>query len=515
MKKFTLLGCTIFGLGMLYGQTNLTFAPNGVGKNGSIQTWIVPNCVNKIKIEAAGAKGGSNNGGGGAIISGDFFVNSGDTLYIVVGQMGTQNQCGATYGSGGGGGGSFVWKHNSASARTLLLAAGGGGGGNDTWSGACIYGLGGDTATAGLKGNNSTSAVGGTNGSGGSGVAASGVGAGGAGWLSNGGNSTYSDPATGGESWPSFTGGNGAVGFATAVRSGNGGFGGGGGAVCGSGGGGGYSGGGGGEGSICRTGGGGGGSFNGGTNKSGTPGANFDHGFVNITILDIDNFTSSVNPILDSVCVNTNITFNVDITPEISGVYWNNGVQNGVPHAIQNSGTFTGIVYFNSGCIDSVSYTVNVYPYQNPTIHYTPTVNPPSILQVSPSYDSYVWNNGSNTQAIIVNLAGTYFVEVVDSFGCHFISDDVNVSYSTSIKEYENGQILFYPNPATQLIYLKLVDLDLTQTEIKILDINGKTVYSKMHDVHNGSISLDVSQLNAGNYILSFNNKLAIAFVKN
>lgn len=61
---------------------------------------------------------------------------------------------------------------------------------------------------------------------------------------------------------------------------------------------------------------------------------------------------------------------------------------------------------------------------------------PPSILQVSPCYDSYSWNNGSNTQTIIVNLAGTYFVEVVDSFGWHFVSDDVNVFFTTGINEY-------------------------------------------------------------------------------
>lgn len=514
MKSVLTMACAVLASGLSFGQTSFNFIPNGTGKDGSIQYWVVPNCVNKIKVEAAGAKGGSNNGGGGAIISGDFNVTGGDTLYIVVGQMGTTNSCGTSQGSGGGGGGSFVWKYNSPSARTLLMAAGGGGGGNSTWGPTCSNGLGGDTATAGLQGNNATSAPGGVNGMGGSGVAASGVGAGGAGWLGNGINSTYSIPSYGGESWPSFKGGKGSSSFTSGANTGDGGYGGGGGAVCGSGGGGGYSGGGGGEGSICRTGGGGGGSFNAGSNKFGQPGANFDHGYVNITILEVNSFTSSISPNLDSVCVNTEITFTVNMTPGINDVFWSGGVQNGIPYPIQNSGTYTGIVSYNSGCYDTVSYTVNVFPYQIPTINYTPTVDPPSILQVSPSYETYNWNNGSNTQTIIVNLAGTYFVEVVDSFDCHFVSDDVNVFFTTGINEYENGKILLYPNPVSEFLTIKLVDVDFTEAEFKIMDMSGKTLISINEKLGNGNISINISELKAGNYLLNINNKLSIPFVK-
>lgn len=139
---------------------------------------------------------------------------------------------------------------------------------------------------------------------------------------------------------------------------------------------------------------------------------------------------------------------------------------------------------------------------------------PPSILQVSPCYDSYSWNNGSNTQTIIVNLAGTYFVEVVDSFGCHFVSDDVNVFFTTGINEYENGKILLYPNPVSEFLTIKLVDVDFTEAEFKIMDMSGKTLISINEKLGDGNISINIFELKAGNYLLNINNKLSIPFVK-
>jgi hypothetical protein len=245
----------------------MTFTASGMLQNGSVQMWTVPQGVCKITIDAFGAQGGGTLGGKGAEMKGDFAIKGGTMLSVVVGQHGSTNTCGGGSASGGGGGGSFVW--DPGDAGTPLIAAGGGGGANDNWGVACRAGIDAVTTANGTQGNGNQSAQGGQNGQGGSGTAPSGVGSGGAGWLSNGGNSSYGTGCTGGQAPPNFTGGNGSQSFGP---GGYGGYGGGGGAVCGCGGGGGYSGGGAGEGSSCRAGGGGGGSYNAGMNQTNTAG---------------------------------------------------------------------------------------------------------------------------------------------------------------------------------------------------------------------------------------------------
>jgi hypothetical protein len=86
------------------------------------------------RIKAVGAWGAMSAGtgnsyrGGGASIQGDFILNQGDLLDMVVGQAGIQNTSGnENNGGGASGGGSFVWVVN---AGQPLIAAGGGGGGS-------------------------------------------------------------------------------------------------------------------------------------------------------------------------------------------------------------------------------------------------------------------------------------------------------------------------------------------------------------------------------------------------
>ncbi|MEY4127313.1 MAG: hypothetical protein RL737_1502, partial [Bacteroidota bacterium] len=92
---------------------------------GTVQSYTVPAGVTTLTISASGAQGGGNTGGGlGALMSGDFTVTPGETIYIVVGQQGQLQIGGQSQNSSGGGGGSFVYRN----ANNLLLAAGGGGG---------------------------------------------------------------------------------------------------------------------------------------------------------------------------------------------------------------------------------------------------------------------------------------------------------------------------------------------------------------------------------------------------
>ena len=242
--------------------------------SGTIQTFVVPEGVTSIKIEAFGAQGGDANvgfGGRGAYMSGTFSVTPGQVLDVLVGEKPAV--------SNGGGGGTFVVDQSTG---TPLVIAGGGGGGAGFCCGTIHDGAPGQTASFGSGGINASggAGAGGSAGNGGAvGAATQQSGAGG-GFFTDGANGDCS--STGGRSYQ--TGGFG--GQSGGIIEAYGGFGGGGGGYnCGvsfgpGGGGGGYSGGGASGGGDQYGAGGGGGSFNSGTAQANVTELNSGHGEV-------------------------------------------------------------------------------------------------------------------------------------------------------------------------------------------------------------------------------------------
>ena len=182
------------------------------GNNG-IQYWTVPTS-GFYTMEAWGAHGGySSNygryGGNGATIRGDYFLEWGTVLKILVGQKGDTGSR-----SAGGGGGTFI----ATEDNEPLLVAGGGGAANN-------YGSGGSGRTE-ESGGNAPSYNGGTNGSGGGG---SSYGGGGGGFYGNGSGYGGYSFINGGNgyntsNWGGFGGGGGAYSNQTHYTSGGGGY---------------------------------------------------------------------------------------------------------------------------------------------------------------------------------------------------------------------------------------------------------------------------------------------------
>ncbi|MCG8531260.1 MAG: HYR domain-containing protein, partial [Desulfovibrionales bacterium] len=241
---------------------------------GEIQTFVIPDGITEIYIEASGASGGSGDddnysGGSGAIMGGQFTVTPGDTIKILVGEQGVD---GSTSMAGGGGGGTFIYTGELGGDGLMLAAGGGGGGSEETGQDGC------DARTDNFStslGDNCAQNIDDGNG-GDAGLTYGSGGAGGAGWLSAGQN--VSSEITGGQLTLGGIGPN-----YGAYYGGNGGYGGGGGGGDGGGGGGGYTGGPGGDdatpGGI--SGAGAGGSYNAGTNQGNSTG-NIGNGLVRI-----------------------------------------------------------------------------------------------------------------------------------------------------------------------------------------------------------------------------------------
>lgn len=258
-----------------YGSSGVVTV--GTGADEGYQTWTVPK-TGTYRITAKGATGGypgdygTNYPGRGAIMRGDFVLNQGDTLTIVVGQAGGDGHSPGGGSKSGGGGGTFIVKGTRTSPNPVLLVAGGGGGAvkgmNHRVLGDGDAGTDASILTSGqIAGYSSFQYTGGEGGaSGGGGKVTSsggGCGSGGGGGLTGNG---IDGGTTGSKGGKAFV--NGAAGSAwSTTNSGDGGFGGGSGGndscVTSSGAGGGYSGGGG---ARHNGSGGGGGSYNSGTN---------------------------------------------------------------------------------------------------------------------------------------------------------------------------------------------------------------------------------------------------------
>lgn len=256
---------------------------------GQIVQWIVPQ-TGFYQIITYGGQGGKG-GGLGAEISGDFQLQAGQPLSILVGNMGDPipkiGSLGLGLAGGGGGGGAFV----VSGQNTPLIVAGGGGGGTAAQHSAKGLAFSASPkrfqdGSALTSGNNGFGSKGGTNGNGGGSPNLFAAGAGGGGFLTDGQKVTVVEQGKPGESF--LSGGEGGRNAnrrpASDLRLGEGAgaFGAGGGAAGGGGGGGGFSGGGGG---AAGGSGGGGGSFDAGANPILIAGEHAGAGLVTITQL--------------------------------------------------------------------------------------------------------------------------------------------------------------------------------------------------------------------------------------
>ena len=247
-----------------------------------IQKWTVPYSTT-YTIEAYGAEGGGSYGGKGAKMSGEFSLDQGDVIIILVGQKGLTSSPMSS-----GGGGTFVVKQSGSTYSltthsvyvTPLIIAGGGGGS----SSSSTTTQNGTTSTSGQTGYGGWSSPqsGGSSGNGGNGTSGLGGGSGGGGFSGNG---------TGYSHGKSFlNGGTGGIRSSGSTPDIDGCFGGGGGSrnntntYFGGGAGGGYSGGGGAAGTTSTVdNAGGGGSYNSGSNTSNASGNRSGHGQVIIS----------------------------------------------------------------------------------------------------------------------------------------------------------------------------------------------------------------------------------------
>lgn len=414
------------GLVTLFTCVNAQTEIDTFNYTGAVQTFTVPPCVTSITIEARGAQGGLVTaqapfppGGYGAKMKGDFAVNPGDVLSIIVGQQGNPDPS-----SSGGGGGSGVNFNN-----TPLIVAGGGGGAD--FQDPSFTGRHAVTTMNGVDGNNNP----------------------GSGGVSGGTGLDYAYTSTnisrGGNGWNAGNlGSTGVDGVSTntTFTAGTWGLGGGGGSVgygwcnCG-GGGGGYSGGGS---ANINLSGGGGGSYNSGTNQvntSGVAGGNTGNGMVIITYTMAAGVPSAPTGISGTTAVCEGggpLTYTIPAVAGATGYTWavtgNSSIISGqgTTSVDIQPGTTTATISVtaDNACGSSTPTTFVLTIQALPVVALGSDITQcggTATLDAQNAGSTYTWSDMSTNQTLVVSASGMYWVNVINANGCG-ASDTINVT---------------------------------------------------------------------------------------
>lgn len=95
--------------------------------------------------------------------------------------------------------------------------------------------------------------------------------------------------------------------------------------------------------------------------------------------------------------------------------------------------------------------------------------------------------------------AGSYLIEVVDSFGCVASANIVVLNFGASVNEFTAEHIEMYPNPASQNVNFTTS----TKTYFEVFTASGSLV---MEFIVNGTETIDISMLENGIYFVKTQN---------
>lgn len=143
---------------------------------------------------------------------------------------------------------------------------------------------------------------------------------------------------------------------------------------------------------------------------------------------------------------------------------WSNGMSTN-PIFVSNIGTYTVTVTNHEGCSSSANVTIATNPLPVATITENTTICQGQTATLSATYNSsytYNWSNGSNTNSIAANTAGTYTVTVTNSNGCSNVlsttltvneKPQVTISGNTSICAGDISQLTATANMPCSFVW--------------------------------------------------------------
>ncbi len=155
--------------------------------------------------------------------------------------------------------------------------------------------------------------------------------------------------------------------------------------------------------------------------------------------------------------------------------------------AVSDAGTYQITALSDANCTGTdfsgtATVNVNTLPVVNLGNDTTITVNDTLLLDAGAGFVSYLWNDGSSEQTLLLegsNLgAGNYefWVKVEDNNTCEN-SDTVNVNIESgvSVNSIEEEKIKVYPNPSKDIFNIEFINTE-NIVKLTVSDINGKII---------------------------------------
>jgi hypothetical protein len=226
-----------------------------------------------------------------------------------------------------------------------------------------------------------------------------------------------------------------------------------------------------------------------------------------IIIHQYDQITYTIQDIIQNQCATDQKAL---IVVGISGgkppfdINWNNNQKSGTFLFNLSNGKYQAKITDDNGCLDSISTILLVPKSDIKAISIiTHTVPNQSIgkicLTIEGGKEPYrvLWSNNKLDHLCIEELAkGTYYTTITDDLGCEVIDTFVIESISSSFDFDLSNQIVIYPNPSYNKVYIKSDKVKIS--EVSVRTSTGQIIY----DSHNTEqLAIDISFLPSGVYI--------------
>jgi photosystem II stability/assembly factor-like uncharacterized protein len=180
--------------------------------------------------------------------------------------------------------------------------------------------------------------------------------------------------------------------------------------------------------------------------------------------------------------------------------------------------TFSGetdvIVQGHNSCGNGEESALKVTVYSKPE---TPLISlNENILSSSAStgnqwYDLNGIIEGATEAELMVTADGEYYV-IVTTSGCHSEpSDTIKVDYATGIGQLNLGNILIYPNPVLNNLFIRIDDKD-TKKSVEIINVFGVKVYSGV--INSREMTIPMGSFIPGIYLIKVDNKESATFFR-
>ena len=133
----------------------------------------------------------------------------------------------------------------------------------------------------------------------------------------------------------------------------------------------------------------------------------------------------------------------------------------------------------------------------------------PLVLEAGSGNNLYQWSTNANTSSIEVLSPGDYSVQVTNQFGCTALAS-VKVIFQdcagNNHQQQSRSMSSMYPNPVIDKVNFRIENPGEGSIGFKILDLRGKLIESRISRNASAEQSLDLSNLQAGAYILVVTN---------